>query len=296
MKILLPVCLLLLGFCAFRSSSQAEPDLAQRLREGREVLFENQTFEEDLDLTQLLEAHLISQGVYRFHTESAITFRNCTFKGRVLAYAQEGPERTRLGSFGKNLSFIGCSFRKAVSFRGARIAGWADFTRCTFDGPTSFEECVFQDQAFFNACVFNQGLRMQNALFQHKAHFMDTRFEGPALFQDAHFRAALQFSVAAFFDYADFSHLHCEQGAYFNYSRFHGPAHFSGAHFGAQADFLSLELKEGRFKKCRFLGETRYQQSTSTGQVDFSGSFFLLGKPDLSSFPAQHLRLADIRE
>ena len=296
MKLLLPVCLLLLGFCALQSSSTPEAELARRLRNGQEVIVENETFEAGLDLTQLLEAHLISGGVYRFHTASSITFRNCTFQGPVLAYAKEGPKRSVLGAFGSNVSFIGCDFRAEVNFRGARIAGWADFTQCTFDGPVSFEECLFQDQAFFSACVFNRDLRMQNAVFQHKAHFMDARFEAPALFQGASFRGPLQFSVAEFFDYADFSLLHCAQGAYFNYSRFHDRAHFGRAHFGAQADFMSLDLKEGVFQGGRFFGETRFQEATSSGPVDFSNCFFLFGKPDLGSFPARHLRVANIRE
>jgi uncharacterized protein YjbI with pentapeptide repeats len=295
MKLLLPACLLVLGFCALQSSSSPEPDLARRLRSGQAVVIENETFESGLDLTQLLEARLISGGVYRFHTASSITFRHCTFKGPVLAYAQEGPQRKVLGAFGSNVSFISCDFRAEVSFRGARIAGWADFTQCTFDGPVSFEESLFQDQAFFSACVFKRGLRMQNAVFQHKAQFLDARFEEPALFQGANFRGPLQFSVAEFFDYADFSLMHCEQGAYFNYSRFHDRAHFGRTHFGAQADFLSLELTEGVFKGCRFFGETRFQEATSAGPVDFSNCFFLLGQPDLGSFPDQHLRLTNIR-
>lgn len=295
MKYVLPACLFLFGFCLLPSGSGAEPDLAQRLRTGQAILIEGRTFTEDLDLTRLLEAHLISSGVYRYHTASAITFRNCTFKGRVLAYAQESPGHSVLGSFGGNLSFLGCSFRGEVNFRGARIAGWADFTQCSFDGPVSFEECLFQDQAFFNSCVFHAELRMQNAVFRHKAHFMHTRFERPALFQRAVFQGDLQFGVAEFFDYADFSLIHCEQGAYFNYGRFHDQAEFSQAHFGKQADFLSLDLKEGAFRKSRFLGQARFHQATCSGPVDFTGCLFLTGQPDFSSFPSRHLQLANIR-
>jgi len=296
MKYFIPALLLLTAACAFRTSSSQNDDWKQRLRAGEGIFIENQVFAEDLDFTEILSANPIAYRANQVKTSASITFKNCIFRGKVMAFQQQSEEQITLMTFLSNVSFIDCEFREEVSFRASTIFGRADFTDSRFFAKASFEECSFYQNAFFNSCAFYNEVRFQNTFFGQKANFMQTQFDKTAFFQSATFQGELQFSVAEFHQYADFSLLHCEQNCFFNYTQFNDQATFNDAHFAKGADFNNTIFDKGIFRNCAFMGQTRFLKSSVNDTVDFENSFFLFGRPDFESFEAEKINLTNIRD
>ena len=263
--------------CIHTQNASNSNSLEKQLQTGADVYVEGRTFSDDLDFTKILPSNLISEGVFQGKTTSSVTFRNCTFKGAVLAYKKESETKSLLTSFLSNVSFLNCTFEKEVNFRGCSIQGLADFSRSTFKAGAVFEESGFAQNAFFNNCIFAEETRFQNAFFHRKTTFMEARFDRNVSFQSAVFFADVQFSVAKFYGYADFSLIHCHQGAFFNYGEFTDRAHFNNATFGGRLDFIKVLVNKGNFQKCYFSREARFQQCEINTQLDLQGSFFFTG-------------------
>ncbi len=117
MKILFFALITILAATCASNTGNPAKKIQDALNSGKDLYFENQTFTEDIDLTEVLPATLISEGIYQVRTTSAITFKNCTFEGKVLAYKRSDESKTVITSFQSSLSFIGCSFKEEVSFR-----------------------------------------------------------------------------------------------------------------------------------------------------------------------------------
>src|SRR3954471_19166552 len=101
-------------------SAKTDPlnNLSELIKSGKDVYIENVDFSSDLDLTTFLEKNLISEGVYQAKTSSSITFNNCRFNGKVIAFRKDNNASTEI-SFLSNVSFINCHFSDEVNFRGS---------------------------------------------------------------------------------------------------------------------------------------------------------------------------------
>ena len=270
-------------------------NLGNLIRSGQDVYIEKYVFKSDVDLIGMLEKNLISEGVFQVKTTSSITFKDCTFEGKLTAFKKtEGGEST-LATFLSNVSFINCRFDQEVTFRGSSIMGRADFTKSAFFGEVNFEECSFYQNAYFTGCVFREELRFHNAFFMQKANFMNAEFRKVSSFQNASFQSELQFSVAKFQGYADFSLARFGGNTFFNYAEFSDQSIFSNALFNRNLDFISVQFKNGDFKKCVFQGETRFTQSKVAERLNFENSFFFFGQPEFKEIPSDKLDLRNVK-
>src|SRR3954470_8979705 len=168
--------LLILSSLACSPKSDTLDKLRELIKSGKDVYVENVDFTGDLDLTTFLDKNLISEGVYQAKTSSSITFNNCRFNGKVIAFRTENNASTVV-SFLSNVSFINCHFSDEVNFRGSSILGRTDFAKSVFDKKVNFEECTFYQNAYFNSCTFNDELRFQNAFFIKNGNFSDAKFQ-----------------------------------------------------------------------------------------------------------------------
>lgn len=279
--------------CANSNLTKQDSKLEDMIRAGEDVFYENLTFNDDIDFTKLLQPNLISEGIYQVRIISSITFKNCTFNGKVIAYDRD-ENRTVLAFFQSNLSFIGCTFKEAASFRAASILGRADFTGTSFLKTSSFEECTFFENAYFRKSVYHEELRFQNAFFMQKANFLDAQFDNTASFQGSTFNAEAQFSATRFGGYTDFTLVSWNQDCFFNYAQFEDRAFYNSSDFKGDADFLKIRFTFCEIKNCRFFGRTRFTESTAEKGIDFENDFFLLGQPDFDSFDEELINTAGI--
>jgi len=280
MKYLISLMLFALVACATQPPQQSPAqNLGQALRNGQDIFIEGQVFIDDLDFTELLVQNPLHEGIRQGKTTASVTFKNCQFRGRVGAFAKtEADGQQVVSRFLSNVSFINCEFREAVTFRAAAVLGSVDFSRSRFFASANFEEVAFHQNAYFNDCAFYGELRFQNAFFHQRANFMNTQYDSTALFQNVTAQGELQFGVAKFNGYTDFSMLHSQQAVYFNYAEFADRSLFDHAHFAGNADFMNVRFAKASFKQSRFLGQTRFHESTADSSVDFTDCFFLLEK------------------
>lgn len=271
--------------CASSNMASSEKNMEEMIRSGEDLYFENQTFSEDIDFTKILKPNLISDGIYQVRIISSMTFKNCTFKGKVTFYRRDEKGIT-LTSFQSNLSFIGCTFDEDVSFRAASIMGRTDFTGTAFTATSNFEECTFFQNAYFRKTTYHKELRFHNAFFMQKANFLDAEFDVTASFQGTTFNSEAQFSNTQFGGYADFSLVNWNRNCFFNFAKFLDRSIFNNAEFRSAASFFNVEFNYSEIMGCSFFGKVGFNESVVLEKIILDKSKFLLKIPDLSSFDA----------
>ena len=286
--------LLILSSLACSPKSYTLDKLNELLKSGKDVYIENVDFSSDLDLTAFLDKNLISEGYYQAKTSSSVTFKNCTFNGKLIAFRTENNTSTVM-NFLSNLSFINCHFSDEVNLRGSSIVGRTDFTKSVFDKKVSFEECTFHQNAYFNGCTFNDEVRFQNAFFMKNCNFSNTKYQKVASFQSATFNSGLQFLVATFYQFADFSLIRCKDDMFFNYSEFNNQCNFSNSSFSGSTNFLNVRFTNADFKDCLFIGELNLSKATLAKFLNFDNSYFITKKPDLSFLPKEKIKIDAIQ-
>jgi uncharacterized protein YjbI with pentapeptide repeats len=202
----------------------------------------NKTIEGDLDLTELSNRQLkknqkLTNQEYKSYVEVPLTFRNCTFKGDVLAYKvldKQGHRRSFLSgamTIDGDQTVYSADFREAVIFENCTFEGLAEFKYSDFAGKVSFAE----------------------SRFRQPANFKYARFQDDASFAKADFTRAAIFKYAKFNDDASFAHTRIDHAADFKYAAFQDGVTFKGTHFNAFADFKYTEFKrEGDLSQVTF--------------------------------------------
>lgn len=280
--------------CASCNVTQKKESLDDFIISGKDVFFKDVTFDEDIDFTKY-EKNLISEGVYQVRITSSITFQDCIFKGKVITYKKDENQDITLTSFQSNLTFIGCIFHDETSFRASSILGRADFTKSLFLKGANFEECTFFQNAYFRASAYHEELRFQNTVFMQKANFLNAEFDVTASFQAATFNGEAQFSNTKFMGYADFGLIRCSGNFFANYAVFNDRAIFNNSFYNGQTDLTNTTFKKCEMKNCRFYSDVRFSNSTVEEQLTLENSFFLVKKPDLTSFDPKKITSDGLR-
>lgn len=261
--------------CATQNSpSKDDSSIYDLMKRNQSVYMENQTIDDGIDFTSISNAHPISEGISQIKIQSGITFKNCVFNKSVLAFKKLENGNMILTAFLGNVSFIDCIFKEEVNFRGSSIYGRVDFTGSTFNSDANFEDFNCHENAFYNQCTFEGTSRFQNAYFNQNANFMNAEFYGITSFQSSLFNSELQFSAIKCVKYADFTLIDCRGKTFFNYAEFKEKADFSHAIFNQDFQFVSTVSQNTRFDACRFLGDTRFNE-TEMSSLTFSESYFL---------------------
>lgn len=286
---------ILLTTCASGNITKDKDTFENMIRSGKDILIQNQTFDKDIDFTQF-EKNLISEGIYQVRISSSITFVNCTFNGKVIAYARnEDQTETTITSFLSNLSFLSCDFNDEVNFKASSILGRTDFTLAAFTKTTNFEECTFFQNAYFRNSSYHEEARFQNAVFMQKANFLSAEFDVTVSFQNAVFHSEAQFSSARFMGYTDFGLISCYGNFLVNYSEFADRTIINNAYFGGRAEINNVSFNTCEIQNSRFFGVSRFVGSTVIKQISFDNSFFLMGIPEMDSFEKDKLSMSGVK-
>lgn len=273
---------LVMTTCASSNVSQNSGNFEDLIKAGKDVLITNKTFDRDIDFAQF-EKNLISEGVQQVRIVSAVTFQNCTFNGKVIAFRKEN-DLTTLTAFQSSLSFIGCTFNEEVNFKASSVLGRTDFTKSAFFNVANFEEVTFFQNAYFRGSIYHQELRFQNAVFMQKANFLNAEFDETSSFQRAVFNSETQFSSARFMGYTDFGNITCFGNFFANFTEFADKAIFNNSFFYRKTDINNASFNYCEMKNCRFFGEARFVESIAKDHIFLDKSYFLIVRPDFGSF------------
>lgn len=222
-------------------------DIVEKINRKETVSYENVTITGDLDLTNLANRREVRDGNWRGESREylstvdvPVTFRNCRFAGKVLAY---WTEESRL-------------------MKSTNTVYNADFTEAV-----TFEKCTFDDDAAF-----------KYSTFQQRAVFIDNTFRDLALFKYSKFRAASHFSGSTFRDYADFKYTKFDEetaftnatfdrSADFKYTKFNEGVTFKSARFDGSADFKYVHFpRKTNLDNVAFNGSTDFKYTTLDGR------------------------------
>lgn len=225
-------------------------EIIDRINRNESVSYRDVTVTGDLDLTSLANRKEIREGSWKGESQeflsvvkAPISFTNCTFTGKFLAYRTDEENERRLLKISNKV--YNTDFTEAVTV----------------------ENCVFEKDAAFKYSTFKQ-----------RAIFTGNTFRDGALFKYAQFRSAADFSGSSFGDYADFKYTKFDESsafgnvtferyADFKYTKFDEGVNFSQARFASTADFKYTRFPRGTsFDNTRFDGSTDFKYTTLDGR------------------------------
>lgn len=223
-------------------------DIIDKINRKESVSYQDATIRGDIDLTNLANRKESREGnwgdsrQYLSVVEAPLSFKNCTFTGKVLAYRTEDQDRRLI--------------------KVSNIVYNTDFAEAvTFDG------CQFEDDAAFKYSLFSQRAIFTNNTFRNGALFKYTKFRNEADFAGSTFRDYADFKYTKFDESSSFRKVAFERYADFKYTKFDERVDFSQARFNSTADFKYTHLPRGtNFDDTRFSGSTDFKYTTLDGR------------------------------
>ena len=231
----------------------AASDIIAQVNRGEVVSYKNVDITGDLDLTQLANKKLKEQPNRDDHSTkeyvstvtAPLTFTNCTFTGKVLAYFNPDQGIMYFGNDDKKNELYNTNFEKEVRFESCTFNQEATFKYSEFKQSVSFAGSTFKDQAFF-----------KYTKFEAAPDFGKTKFTDGAVFKYVTFPAGTNFSQAVFNDDADFK-----------YAKFPGNSNLEKAQFNGSANFKYTNFSdEVKLKGVAFNGSKDFKYTTIGGQ------------------------------
>ena len=236
------------------------PTLAQTTVDAKEIIakinrkeavtYQNTTITGDLDLTGLANRREVREGDwggqenYLSTVNVPLSFKNCTFSGKFLAYRTEGQEKKLLRTnnivyntdFTEAVTIEGCQFEDNVAFKYSHFSQRAIFTNNTFR-----QEALFKYSKFRNAADFS------GSTFRNYADFKYTQFNEASAFRSARFERSADFKYTKFDEGVDFQKANFSGNADFKYTNFPRGTTFDDAHFTGSTDFKYTTLAGRKF-------------------------------------------------
>ncbi len=220
-------------------SSLDARDILRRIDDKSQVEIRDAVIRGTLDFTELANQQRVrnsrkSNEEFKSRVEVPLTFRNCTFKGDVIAYKTLNKEGGG-GLFnwgGDDQALYTADFKERVIFEN-----------CSFEGKTEFKYSDFDEIAVFNDNKFRYEANFKYANFREDARFEGTDFGDDANFKYANFRGAALFTDARIDDDADFKYAEFSREARFVKTRFSGDASFKYAEFNRSGDFSNANFR-----------------------------------------------------
>ncbi len=256
-------------------------DINNKIREGKNLKYEHATIIGDIDFTLSKDLVIETPTARRHYINSSITFLNCTFKGKLIAFKKKEKYKV-ISTFNKNITFIECTFQDEIKFRDADIYGLVNFSNSDFQKKVIFTGTRFNFlQNFFLQNRFLDEAKFNLTVFIGKVSFLKSEFEKNTIFQLAKFNDNAQFGVSKFKQNVDFTNIRAKGNILFNYAEFNKKVFFNNSVFSERTEFMTCKFNFiSEFKNVLFYGNTKFNESTFVGVVSFENSKFILSEPE----------------
>lgn len=243
----------------FTFSSLAQDEIAAQIitdaiNQKKAVQYDGLTVIGDLDFTEIATKKSNSgNGInneYKSTVELPVVFRNCIFKGNVIAYknTKDGQNKKILGvnidglsgatysaDFQENVVFEDCKFEQSSEFKYSKFDKVVNFSGSVFSKYANFKYAKFSSESSFSSAVFNASADFKYAQFRGKSSFENVKYNKNADYKYAEFKRPVSFNNSKFRSYADFKYADFASGSTLN-----------NTDFGSDADFKYSNGK--RFK------------------------------------------------
>lgn len=259
------IIFMLLTVSAFAQSRVKAEDILTSIDEGQVVEYTGVEIIGDLDITSIKDGTQ-DTGFWRFfgfsrdsryHVRIPLIFRDCIFRGDVIAYRHDRWNRTTHNvSFHENVSFHGCEFMGRSAFKYAEFSRLAHFGNTTFHQEALFKYAEFLAEASFAGSNFSNGANFKYAKFSTEVSFADSTFADEADFKYTKFAETVDFTQVKFRDDANFKYTKFPRGVSFRNSIFQGDADFKYTDFFEPFDFEGMEFQDSAdFKYTKLEGK-----------------------------------------
>ena len=238
--------LILLIFTLISTKVSAQKEISAKtifeaINKGQSVDYQDATIVGNLDLTELSNRKRLNNKSnyeeYKSYVEVPISFKNCTFKGDIIACKNLEEEKSRkIGNgivnwnigegstyttdFEKDVIFENCSFAGKTEFKYSHFAEKASFGGAKFAQSANFKYADFKQEVIFAKSDFDEYANFKYTSFKQDADFFDVRFNNYADFKYANFGERVTFKRTAFSNQADFKYTEFSNDANFDNTKF----------------------------------------------------------------------------
>ncbi|AXE21418.1 pentapeptide repeat-containing protein [Runella rosea] len=220
-------------------------EVFQAIDKHQSVQYDGVVVTGDLDFTELSNRKIKKEKGWeeiKTTVEVPVVFRNCTFKGDVIAYKrlEENGSRTKIFNIevnGDGGTTYSADFRENAVFENCTFENGSEFKYSTFSKVANFAGSKFAEQANFKYARFRQDALYTNIRFEDYANFKYADFSRRADFQEVRFRDYADFKYAEFEEKVNFAGSRFQRNADFKYADFNAGASFDKADFDGSVDF-----------------------------------------------------------
>lgn len=210
------------------------------LNEGKDINLKNTRITGNLDFSKLTDQEVEQKEKstyapnYRCHVRNQLSFDNCTFEGKVLAFLSVEDEVNR--NYKENTLF-NTDFHAAVVFKDCTFAEDAFFKYSHFYESATFTGSNFTEEALFKYTKFSEIANFTDCEFGDTADFKYTKFKENANFTSARFTDFANFKYTEFPNESRLTNAVFERKADFKYAEFSRDTDLTGVEFQRDADF-----------------------------------------------------------
>lgn len=225
-------------------------DVIAKINRKETITYQNTIITGDLDLTNLANRKEVRDGgwgdqeQYLSVVEVPLSFKNCTFRGKFLAYRTEDQDKKRQRI---NNIVYNTDFTEAVTIEGCQFEGDAAFKYSNFQQRAIFTDNTFRSEAIFKYTKFRNAVNFSNSTFRGYADFKYTKFDESSAFQNARFERQADFKYTTFDEGVDFQRATFSGNADFKYTNFPRGTTFDNARFSGSTDFKYTTLDGRKF-------------------------------------------------
>ncbi|TAJ10107.1 hypothetical protein DMA11_19465 [Marinilabiliaceae bacterium JC017] len=254
-------------------------DVEKLFKNGKEIWIDGTTYDEDIDLTEILDFKVVKPGVKVANVYSNVVFNNCMFKS-FKASKYDGEYFYQV-HFHKDLIFNHCAFNGDVDLSYATM--YQDFSclESEFAGKAVFSNVWFKGRsATFASSHFFQKVKLTNVIFENKSNFMNVEFAQNVSFNKSVFKGNALLGGVTYMKYVGFSEVAFNNGATLDKSVFQGKANFMNTLFVNSAGFSDARFEgDVTFNKALFLAHTYFAGTQFNGKCDTEQTAFLMEAP-----------------
>ena len=255
------------------------------IEKGKDIYFKDIEIDGDIDFSKIKTRSVESSGTYRAYVQSAVSFVNCTFNGKIIAYSVDENKARSYTTFTKNLSFQSCTFKDDVIFTETAVEGIVNFSSSSFEKLADFQgvNLKYKDN-YFTDVKFKGEAKFQRISCYGNINFKSSVFSENISFQKSLIKGNFSMGATKYEKYADFSSVFVLRNVNFNYAKFNEKLTFNNSVFNNKSDFNNVEFnKNASFKKVQFRGKSRFNETKAKSEINFDKAIFNLEKPDLES-------------
>lgn len=219
-------------------------EIFRAIDQNKSVQYDGIVVTGDLDFTELSNRKVKKEkggwNEIKAFVEVPVVFRNCIFKGDVIAYKnlQENNRRSKVFNIEINTgTTYSADFRENVVFENCTFENGSEFKYSTFSKIANFGGSKFAQHANFKYANFRRGANFAHIGFGDYANFKYADFSEKTSFDEVRFREHADFKYANFSQKVSFSNARFQRNADFKYADFHNGVAFEKTDFDGSVDF-----------------------------------------------------------